>query len=632
MLQLNGLSLNFGKQKVFDSLSATIAAGEKVGLVGRNGSGKSTLLKAIAGKQPLDGGSVSIAGKGTLAYMPQEVVLNSSRSVVEEAFYAFTEIAQLSEQLKKLEEAVNSGDQDAVSEYALVSIALKELNPDLSMSKTKKILAGLGFSQERMNASMTSLSVGWQMRVVLAKLLLQNADFYLFDEPTNHLDIVAKDWFLGFLKEAKFGFMLVCHDRYFLDELCTKILELEAGRSTVYHGNYQDYENQKAQAMAHLHAAHEQQQKEIEQKRKTIERFKAKASKSKMAKSMERALDKIEVIEIPNQVRSVGFSFGTPERSGRMVLEVEKLGFSFGDTPIFKNVSFQIERGEKVAVIAPNGVGKTTLFNVLCGKYKPRTGTLHLGHNVKTTVFEQEQHKVLDPRKTVLQEVFDSTAHKTEQQIRSCLGSFLFSKEEVIKKTGVLSGGERNRVSMVKVLLQDANFLLLDEPTNHLDIQTKEILFDALERFEGTMLFVSHDHECVNRLASRILELTPDGVFSYIGNYESFLHQKAEQQKMREKTTPKKEDGKMAATSQSEPEQQPSISSLDAFELRKSIARSERKIEKLEAELFELRNVFGDLEYGTPEFATAQKNLAQKEAQSKAETALWEDLMSKLSS
>ena len=620
MIQLNGLSLSFGTQIVFDSLSVTVSNDEKVGLVGRNGSGKSTLLKAVAGLQRLDAGSVSFAGKGTVAYMPQEVILNSSRSIVDEAFSAFTEMSALKDSMKALEPAMQAGDDEAACEYANMSTQLHEMQADQAMGKVKRMLSGLGFAQDRFDEPMTSLSVGWQMRIVLAKLLLQEADFYLFDEPTNHLDIVAKDWFLEFLKYANFGFMLVCHDKYFLDQLCTKILELEQGRGTMYQGNYKAYEEQKASTLAHLQAAHRQQQKEVEQKRKTIERFRATASKAKMARSMERALDKVEMIELPHEIRSIGFTFNITERSGRMVLEVDKLAYSFegAKKPIFKDITLHIERGEKVAVIAPNGVGKTTLFNVLCGKYKHEVGKVDFGYNVKTAIFEQEQHKVLNPRKTVLQEVMDSVGDKSEQEIRSCLGAFLFSQNEVGKKTSVLSGGERNRVSMVKVLLQGANFLLLDEPTNHLDIQSKEVLFKALEKFEGTMLFVSHDHECINRLATRVLELTPDGVFSYQGNYDAFLEQKADLMPFQEKSSSSevKEDSAAPAKMQK-----------NDFEFKKQVQKFERKIEKIESEIDEIRDSFGVIGYGSPAFAQAQKNLKEKEAQLQNEYMLWEKMV-----
>lgn len=617
MIQLRDVCLDFGGQKVFDMINVTIDQHDRIGLVGRNGSGKSTMLKAVTKFQQLDSGSISVSGKCRIAYLPQEVTLNSNQSIFNAAFSAFKELSRLQKRAHELEPIIQNGDAHAAEEYGEITARLQELSVNTAVRKTKTVLQGLGFKKEQLNDSLTTLSVGWQMRVSLAQLLLQDAEFYLFDEPTNHLDIVAKDWFLEFLKEASFGFVLVCHDRYFLDGLCSKILELEQGKGTLYQGNYVDYEEQKEHDMANLLAAYTQQQKEIKRKRLWINKNKAKASKAKMAKSMERALQKEEIIEIPQQAKSVHFKFGETQRAGRVVLEVTNLSYAYDEKQIFKDVSFQIERGQKVALIAPNGGGKTTLFNVLCGNYKSPTGNMSVGYNVETVIFEQEQHKVLDPRKTVLEEVMDNTRNKTEQQIRTFLGSFLFSKDSVIKKTKVLSGGERNRVSMIKVLLQDANFLLLDEPTNHLDIQSKEILFHALDQFEGTILFVSHDHDFVNKLATRVLELTPNGVHSYFGNYNSFLQQKADNQAEQEVSTEnnthqeKRKPGKVG------------------FENSKQIQKTERKIAKLEKEIEVINSSFADFEYGTLEFSEAQNKLQKKEQELTAENSLWENLQKK---
>lgn len=619
MIQLQDLCLSFGPQKVFDHINLTIAPTDRIGLVGRNGAGKSTLLKALGGAVQLDGGSISVSGKCRVAYLPQEVVLNSSRSILEETFSAYNVVGPLHQRVHELELLVAAGDADAVHEYADVSERLAQLSVEKALLETKNMLLGLGFKEKQLNDLVTTLSVGWQMRVVLAKILLQDADFYLFDEPTNHLDIVAKDWFLNFLKDAPFGFMLVSHDRYFLDRLCTAIFELDRGQGKMYYGNYAEYEEQKEHDLEALHAAVNLQQKEIAQKKRTIDRFRAKSSKAKMAKSMEKALEKIEVIELPQQAKSVHFNFAEPVRAGKVVLEVTNVSYSFDQKQIFKNVTFSIERGQKVALIAPNGGGKTTLFNVLVGKYKSPTGSIHLGHNVTMAIFEQEQHKILDPKKTVLQEVLDNSFNKTEQQVRTFLGSFLFSKDEVVKKTNVLSGGERNRVSMVKVLLQDANFLLLDEPTNHLDIQSKEVLFHALKQFKGTVLFVSHDHDFVNKLADRVLELTPEGVYSYFGNYDAFLVQKADAQlahKISKQGSFSEQEVKTAIVKNQ--------SEVDVKQLKKELHQLEKTIEKLEKTIEKLNHSFADLEYGTAAFDQAQSKLREKELELAQVTQEWE--------
>ena len=385
-------------------------------------------------------------------------------------------------------------------------------------------------------------------------------------------------------------------------------MELERGVGTVYYGNYTDYEEEKDRRLEALRTAHALQQKVIKEKTRIIEKFKA-GTRSTVAKSMEKALDKIERIELPPDPRKVRFSFKSVERSGRIVLDVVDVAYSYGDKKIFKNVTFQIERGEKVALVAPNGVGKTTLFNVLCDKFKPQQGSVTIGHNVKQTIFEQEQSRVLDPRKTVIEEVLDSTMTKSESEIRSFLGAFLFGKEEIQKKTKVLSGGEKNRVSMVKVLLQDANLLLLDEPTNHLDISSKEILLRALQQYDGTMLFVSHDHDFVDKLATRVIELTPDGIHSYKGNYESYLHQKEMAERLRDMPEGAEENGTAGDVGKSAGKQ--------SFEAKKETQTLERKIQKLEAEVEKIQCSFADLEYGTSEFSQAQTSLNANEKELK---------------
>ncbi|MFT6765748.1 MAG: ATP-binding cassette subfamily F protein 3 [Alteromonas naphthalenivorans] len=618
MIQLKDICLSFGTQKVFDHLSETIGSDQKLGLVGRNGSGKSTLIKAIDRQQQLDKGSIVVSGKARIAYMPQEVVTESNLSVLEEALSSYKDIGGLRQRSQALELLLPDGNADVIEEYAHVSERLSELNVDFAIAETKKMLMGLGFKQAQLESPVDSLSVGWKMRVILAKLLLQKADFYLFDEPTNHLDIVAKDWFLEFLRESDFGFILVCHDKYFLDQLCTTILELDRGQGTMYYGNYTDYEDEKERRLETLKSQYALQQKEITEKKRTIERFKAKASKAKMAKSMQKALDKVERIEVPRDPRKANFKFAETKRAGRLVLEVQDLGFSFGDKKIFEHVTFNIERGEKVGLVAPNGMGKTTLFNVICGKYKQTHGNVRLGLSVDQTIFEQDQNKVLDPNKNVFEEVMDNTGRKTEQDVRRFLGSFQFGKEEIGKKTKVLSGGEKNKVSMVKVLLQDANFLLLDEPTNHLDITSKEVLLCALNQFDGTMLFVSHDHDFVNKLATRIIELTPDGINSYFGNYESYLDQKRLACELSDPSQDKQQSSKNQKSSVSKENRK------GDFDKKKETQKLERKIEKIEKDIERINMRFADLEYGTEEFSTAQRQSQEKEKELKAVQKEWE--------
>ncbi len=603
MIYINNICLDFGSRKLFDTISLSLDAQSRIGLIGRNGSGKSTLLKAIAKQQQLDSGTIAIAKGKKVAYMPQEVVLLSDKSILEETFSAFKEIATLREQANKLEQQINQNphDENALEQFSDAIQRLAELHEDQARAETKKVLMGLGFPELRFNEPVDNLSVGWKMRVVLAKLLLQKADFYLFDEPTNHLDIVAKDWFINFLKKARCGFILVCHERYFIDQLCTKIFELELGNGKLYEGNYSQYEQRKKHDVHLLEQAYAQQQKDIKRKTKTIERFRASASKAKMAQSMAKQLDKMEKVTLPPSLKNVIVSFPPIQKSGRIVLTVKDVAHSFGPDRLFHNVNFQIERGEKVALVAPNGVGKTTLFNLIVGNIPVQEGSIEFGYNVNHAIFAQDQNKVLDLERTILDNIHDRTTNKTVSQIRGFLGSFLFTGDDVKKKVQILSGGEKNRVAMVNVLLQDANLLLLDEPTNHLDIQSKEILLSALQQHNGTILFVSHDHDFINRLATRVIELTPEDTQSYLGNYELFLYQK--QQRARSSADVPHQSGITQPSGHTKHPGQ-NKSQKELFELRKQSKKLENKIAKLEKEIAALELKFADLTYNTKEYDT----------------------------
>lgn len=622
---VNGYSicLEMIDQVIFDDVSFVFDQNQRIGLVGRNGSGKSTLLKVIAGKQPIDSGSVAIQKGKSIAYLSQDVVLQSDKSVVEETYMAFAHVADLLEEQKKIEAQLDTAPADLdelLERYAIICEKLLHVDQEAMRAEAKKVLMGLGFKPEQLDQPVANLSVGWKMRIVLAKLLLQKADFYLFDEPTNHLDIVAKEWFLQFLKRAPFGFILVCHDRYFLNQLCEVIFELERGKGTLYVGDYNDYEKQKAHDEALLEMQYKNQQRELKQKQEFIDRFKAKASKASVAQSMVKKLEKIERIELPPSQPDINFTFPPLQQSGSVVLTVENVAHAFGEKQIFKNVSFEIQRGKKVALVAANGVGKTTLFNLIAHKLPLTTGTITLGYNVSTAVFDQDQTASLILDKTILENITESCPKATEQKIRAFAGSFLFTKDSINKKVGVLSGGEKNRVGMIKVLLQNANFLLLDEPTNHLDIQSKDILLTALKTYQGTIFFVSHDQDFVNKLATDIVELSFDGAKEYQGNYELYLYQKSAFAKAMadaaadevEQQSKKVEKNKAHVVAQKKVVSQVDVKAL------------ERKIQKLEHEIKRTENSFADLVFGTPKFNEAEKKLIELKKELEAAMAEWE--------
>lgn len=624
MIQLRGISLSFNTQTIFDSISGHFKSDQRIGVVGRNGTGKSTLLKIIAGQLAPDGGQVSIEKYTKIAYMPQEVVLTSEKSVYDEAFSVFDEFNKLEKERQELEDilATPACTEHTVERYAVLQEKLSLFDKQAAEKKTEQILAGLGFSKAMLEQPVNQLSVGWKMRVVLAQLLLQDADFYLFDEPTNHLDLNTKQWFFEFLAQARFGFLLVSHDRYYLEEACDTILELERGNANLFNGNFSYYLTQKEQQRAVTQSAYERQQKEIARKQETIERFRASATKAKMAQSMIKQLDKVERIEIEPIMPTIRLTFPQADRSGAMVLSLKDIKHAFDGKLLFEHVTADIQRGEKVALIAPNGTGKTTLFNIIANKYVLQQGNISIGTNVRSALFEQDQLQVLKPNNTVYQEVLDACPAVTEASIRTFLGSFLFSGDDIYKKIKVLSGGERNRVAMVKVLLQKANFLLLDEPTNHLDLYAKEVLLQALQQYNGTMLLVSHDHDFINKLATHILELTPTGLYSYPGNYDEyreFKQQNGQDAQQKNGLYAGDKDAQKAATGQ-----------MSEANLRKELSVAERTIAQLEKESMKINELFCEYEYGTPDYNKAVTKLEAVQKSLKEATAQWDSIVQKL--
>jgi len=600
MIHLKNLGLKYGDQTVFSDLTMMIQDQDRIALVGRNGSGKSTLLKIIAGQQSIDAGQVVITKGMRVAYMPQEMLIHSSKTVEEEALSTFGRLYDDMKLAKELEDKIHSSSTPAaqdVEKYAVLQHEIAEMDPEAKILKVNKLLTGLKFNEAHRKTQVDQLSVGWRMRLVLAKLLLQEADFYLFDEPTNHLDLSTKEWFLDFLKyETTFGFLLVCHDRYFLDNLCNKTLAiLPGGKSKVYAGNYSYYKKNEAEETIMLEKAYEAQQRDIKQRKETIDRFKATASKAKMAQSMVKQLEKIEIIQLNQAAKKVNFSLAPVERAGQTVLTVKNVSHSF-NRQLFKDVNFVINRGEKVALIAPNGTGKSTLFNLITSKLALQNGSIEQGHNVTSTLFDQDQEKVLNPTATILQEV-EGNCKASQQTIRTFLGSFLFPKGDVMKKTAVLSGGERNRVAMVKVMLSNANFLMLDEPTNHLDIESKETVLNALKQYDGTMLFVSHDQDFVNNLATRIIELTETGISSYDGNYNAYLDFK--NSSSRKDVTAEKSETKKIKES--------TLSKKELFELRKKYKNLDSNMKKYQKELDALLSNMYSLEFGSDEQIKAEE-------------------------
>lgn len=622
MILLKNITLAFGTQTIFNGINEHIFKKMRIGLFGLNGAGKSTLLKVIAGHQAIDKGSLIIEKGMQIAYMPQEVVLQSDRSILQETMETFEELIRLKTENQQLEKQIASDktNHTLIEKYADSCHQLIAQEPERKQAECERMLCGLGFTKQQLDQPVNSLSVGWKMRIVLAQLLLKKADFYLFDEPTNHLDLVAKEWFMRFLKQTGAGFLLVCHEKQFLNVLCDNILELEHGKGTMYKGNYDSYIHQKEEATERILGAYEQQQREIDELEKTINRFRA-GTRAKQAKSMEKRLDKIERIVLPTSTKKVSVRFPLAEPSGRLVLDVKNIGHAFGQKQLFQNCSFTIERNNKIAIVAPNGAGKTTLINIIMKKITPLHGSLEWGNNVTPALFDQDQLKSLDLNKSVFENATSVKTSMPMKDIRTILGSFLFDSNALSKTASVLSGGERNRLGMIRVLLQNANFLMLDEPTNHLDIPSKEILLEALINYQGTILFVSHDQDFVNRLATHILELNAEKSFLFAGSYDEYLYQKDEMIKITGQQTPQNNESKTGDSASIKKE------SLDPKEHAKKIHTIEQKIAKQEALIKKIELSFEKLEYGTEAFAKAQKQLLT--AQKELETAMheWERLV-----
>ncbi len=618
MIVIRDLSLAWGAQTVFDDVNVTFGDDQKIGVVGRNGAGKSTLLKVIAGLIQPDDGKILINGAKKIAYMPQEMVLLSEKNIFDEVFSIFDHYIKLEKRQTEIEQLLKEPHEQTeqlLAEYSTNTDELSYFNKFEATKRAETILKGLGFSDYSQPVS--TLSVGWKMRIVLAQLLLQKADFYLFDEPTNHLDLSTKEWFFEFLNHGSFGFLLVSHDRHYLEKGCDRIFELESGAGTLYVGNFTDYVKQKEQQRAIKQVSFERQQREIARKQATIDRFRASASKAKMAQSMIKQLEKIERIEVEPVLPTVTFSFPPVTRSGNIVLEVKNLTYRLPDRVLFNSISCEITRGQKVALLAPNGTGKTTFFNLITGKYPLQQGTVTFGHNVTTAFFEQDQTRALNKNNTILEEVSQACQNVSEGAMRGLLGSFLFPGDDVYKKISVLSGGEKNRVAMVKVLLQKANFLLLDEPTNHLDIYAQEVLLQALKQYEGTILLVSHDHDFIQKLANHILELTPTNMYSYSGTYEEYR-----MQKQQSSVTKKSEAQPEKITSNDTPK----TSSKESFALRKKANMLEAKIDKLEQERITLMTTIGELTYGTQEYNAIENRFKELERLINQTTREWESV------
>jgi len=530
MLRLDGVSKRHGSQILYVDGSMSVFAGEKVGLVGPNGSGKTTIFRLMTSQETPDEGQV-ITDKGvTIGYFSQDVGEMAGRSVVAETVAGAGEVADLGAELKELEAAMadpDKGDEleKILERFGEVQARFTELDGYALEAKAQEILAGLGFSQSRMNDDVGTLSGGWKMRVALAQILLMEPDVLLLDEPTNHLDIESILWLESFLKAFEGGLVITSHDRELMNRLVTKIVEIDRGTLTTYSGDYDFYEQQRELMGKQQQAQFERQEAMLAKERAFIDRFKARASHAAQVQSRVKKLDKIDTIEPPKTRTVIEFEFHQPKRSGEDVIKLTDVHKSYGDLTIYDGLDLLVRRQERWCVMGVNGAGKSTLLKLVAGMTEPDAGEVRIGASVKMGYFAQHAMELLDPELSVLETLERTYPKASGGRLRTLLGAFGFPKDDVEKPCKVLSGGEKARVVMAQMLYDPPNLLVLDEPTNHLDIQTKEMLVGALKDFEGTMLFVSHDREFLRALSNRVLELTPDGVHTYGGGYSEYVAQ-----------------------------------------------------------------------------------------------------------
>ena len=598
MLAINNLSVQFTGTNLFDNVTFNIADHDRVGLVGKNGAGKSTLLKILCGWQQPETGTMIIAAGQEVGYLPQEMVPDTTRTVIDEALTAFSRIDDLLALQQKLTDEIaertdyESADYERLlNRHNEVTEQIVMMGADSRQEMTEKVLLGLGFKHSDFARPVAEFSGGWQMRVELAKLLLRQPDFLLLDEPTNHLDIESIQWLENFLQGYPGAVVLVSHDRTFLDNITNRTIEITAGRIYDYKCSYSEYvvqmQERRASQMAQLTA----QQREVAQIEAFIERFRYKATKSKQVQSRIKMLDKMEMVQIDEvSTESIHFRFPPAPHSGKIVIEAERLGKSYGDLTVFHEVDLLLTSGKKVAFVGKNGEGKSTMAKIVVGDIKDYVGTFKLGAQVQVGYYAQNQAAMLDGEKTVFQTIDDIATGDIRPKIRNILGSFLFDSEDCEKKVKVLSGGEKARLALAKLLLTPSNLLVLDEPTNHLDMDSKDILKNALLQYTGTLILVSHDRDFLQGLTDTLYEFREGGVHEFKGDIFEFLEWRQAQ------------DGQQSAKSTGQPAAKTASEGRQAYEqskdrerelrkLRSAVEKCEKEIESLEAQIAEKEEV-----------------------------------------
>ncbi|MCU1314156.1 MAG: transporter, ATP-binding protein [Acidobacteriaceae bacterium] len=634
MLQLTSAGKRFGPRILFEGANWLVTPGERTALVGANGTGKSTLLKTLAGLESLDYGTLDRARNATIGYLPQDGLALSGRGVFEECLSVFDELRSIEQELEILSTSLAELDPESAA-YEAAAERFSQLDSRFRAhdgyaldSQVGAVLDGLGFSKTDWARQTQEFSGGWQMRIALAKLLLAKPSLLLLDEPTNHLDLETRNWLEEYLHGYPNGYILISHDRYFLDVTVTKIVEIWNKAIHFYHGNYERYLEQKQERRAQLESAWRNQREHIGHLETFINRFRYQATKAKQVQSRIKELDKIERIELPQEEPVIHFTFPQPPASGRTVVEVRDLVKSYGPKQVLHDVNFTIDRGDRIALVGVNGAGKSTLVRMLSGSEGPSSGTLKLGHNVTAEYFAQDQYKVLNPAARMLDDISGVAPRVAQADLRGLLGCFLFSGDDVFKPLGVLSGGERNRYALARILVSPANFLLLDEPTNHLDLRAKEVLLEAIRNFSGTVIFVSHDRYFLDALGTRVFEVAEGTVHVYPGNYEDYLRRKS--------GVPLPgapiEAPQSVATQEAAPEANGRARRVNPIKRK----QMQNRLSFVEAEIPRIETAIAEAEQTLASFVSAEETQRQSatldalRSEHASLTAEWEDLMQQL--
>ncbi len=529
MITIRDLLLRHGERALFNKISAMIGPHDRMGLVGVNGSGKSTFLKVLMGEVEFDSGDIEKADYVSVGYLPQDGISSHGRTLYAEVESAFEDVLSLQAKIDEASEKMYEMDPEDEEYYEIIDmigeweLKLEEHQPEKMKSRIQRILMGLGFEASDLERDTGEFSGGWQMRIALAKLLLRTPLLLLLDEPTNHLDIVSQNWLEGYLASYHGSLMIISHDRAFLDAVTNKTLELKMGGLNVYQGNYSHYEKASAERIAAQRKAAATQKKDIARQKEFINRFRSNQKKASMVQSRLKQLNKIEVVEPEREEKKMFFRFPEPPPASHKVLDMKGIHKAYGDIKVFRGLDLHLDRGDRIAVVGVNGAGKSTLARIIAGVEKPDAGEIDMGVNTVMGYFAQHQAEELDPRKTVLEEVDSACEGREGANPRAALGALLFSGQDQKKPVSVLSGGERNRVALAKMLMRPANCIILDEPTNHLDIRSKQVLQEAITLFKGTMILVSHDRHFLDPVVNKVLEVRPDGVRMLTCNVTEYI-------------------------------------------------------------------------------------------------------------